>query len=192
MSTKIPTSSGKRQASLRPTETGIVFAYLPYFNIDYQVYIVPIYDGRNKELKIPEDLKNVPGSLPRYIGHIPRHSLALVAYTTSLYRPASGARQNHPTATLNIQFGVVLYEPDNETGDINDEDGTNGEGEDEDGTNGEGKDEDGTNGEGEDEDGTISEGEDEDEAIGEDEDEEHIDEAAMNEDDVAGEPSDDD
>jgi len=95
-----------------------------------------------------------------------------MAYTTSLYWSASGAHKNHPTATLNVQFGVVLYEPDNETGDINDEDGTNSEGKDEDGTNGE--------------------GEDEDEAIGENEDEEHIDEAAMNKDDVAGEPSDDD
>jgi len=72
---------------------------------------VPIYDGRKRQLKVPDDLHRVPAVLPRYMSTIPDYSLALVAYTTSTYLPVAGARRNQVTANLNIHFAVVLYEP---------------------------------------------------------------------------------
>ena len=61
-------------------------------------------------MKIPEDLRNVPGVLKRFMGKIPEHSLVLVAYTVSSYRPASGNRKDQPTFPLNVAFGVLLYD----------------------------------------------------------------------------------
>jgi len=72
---------------------------------------VPIYDGRKRQLKVPDDLRRVPAVLPRYMSTIPDYSLALVAYTASTYLPIAGARKNQVTANLNIHFAVVLYEP---------------------------------------------------------------------------------
>ena len=73
--------------------------------------IVPIYDGRKRQLKVPDELRKIPDLLPRYLGDIPDFSLALVAYTVSTYSPTSGARKDQLTANLNIHFGVVLHEP---------------------------------------------------------------------------------
>jgi len=44
------------------------------------------------------------------MGKIPEHSLVLVAYTVSSYRPASGNRKDQPTFPLNVAFGVLLYD----------------------------------------------------------------------------------
>ena len=73
--------------------------------------IVPIYDGRKRQLKVPDELRKIPDLLPRYLGDIPDFSLALVAYTVSTYSPTSGARKDQLTTNLNIHFGVVLHEP---------------------------------------------------------------------------------
>jgi len=73
---------------------------------------VPVYDGRKRQLKIPDELRDIPKLLKRYVTKIPQYSLALVAYTASSYTPAAGARQDQLTANLHIQFAVVLYEPD--------------------------------------------------------------------------------
>lgn len=72
---------------------------------------VPIYDGRKRQLRVPDELSKIPDLLPRYLGTIPEFSLALVAYTVSTYVPASGARKDQVTANLHIHFGVVLNEP---------------------------------------------------------------------------------
>jgi hypothetical protein len=71
---------------------------------------VPIYDGRKRQLKVPDELRNIPAILPRYHGEIPYHSLVLVAYTISLYRAAQGSRKDRPTIPLNISFAVVLHD----------------------------------------------------------------------------------
>ena len=71
---------------------------------------MPIYDGRKRQLKVPDDLRRVPAVLPWYMSTIPDYSLALVAYTASTYLPIAGARKNQVTANLNIHFAVV-YEP---------------------------------------------------------------------------------
>jgi hypothetical protein len=73
--------------------------------------IVPIYDGRNCQLEVPNDLRKIPDLLPRYSGDLPEFTLALMAYTVSTFSPVSGARRDQLTANLNIHFGVVLNEP---------------------------------------------------------------------------------
>jgi hypothetical protein len=72
---------------------------------------VPFYDGRKRQLKVPEELGKIPDTLPRYIGSVPEYSLALVAYTVSNYTSSSGPRKNQVTVNLHIHFGVVLHEP---------------------------------------------------------------------------------
>jgi hypothetical protein len=81
------------------------------------ILTVPIYDGRKRQLKIPDELKKIPEFLPRYLGDIPDFTLALMAYTVSMYSPTSGARKDEVTANLNIHFGVVLNEPFFESAD---------------------------------------------------------------------------
>jgi len=67
-----------------------------------------VYDGRKRQLKIPDDLRNIPAILSRYPGNIPYHSLVLMAYTVSMYCSAHGSRKDQPTVPLNISFAVVL------------------------------------------------------------------------------------
>ena len=89
---------------------------------------VPIYDGRKHQLKVPEELRNVPAILSRYPGKIPHHSLVLVAYTVSLYRAAQGSRKDQPTVPFNISFAVVLHdEPLNSDSEDNVQDGDTSE-----------------------------------------------------------------
>jgi hypothetical protein len=85
--------------------------FLLLFDIPIFIYTVPFYDGRKRQLSIPDDLRKIPDVLPRYDGRIPEFSLALVAYTVSTYLAASGPRKDQFTANLNIHFGVVLHEP---------------------------------------------------------------------------------
>ena len=77
---------------------------------DHGIGIVPIYDGRKRQLKVPDELRNIPSILPRYLEEIPNHSLVLMAYTVSLYRAAQGSRKDQPTVSLSISFAVVLHE----------------------------------------------------------------------------------
>jgi len=86
---------------------------------------VPVYDGRTRQLKVPDELRKIPRILKRYTTKIPKYSLALVAYTVSSYTPASGSRQDQLTANLHIQFAVVLHEP---VGDTNAASSSNGKG----------------------------------------------------------------
>jgi len=81
-----------------------------YTIFDHCIGIVPIYDGRKRQLKVPDELRDVPSILPRYLEEIPNHSLVLAAYTVSLYRAAQGSRKNQPTVSLSISFAVVLHE----------------------------------------------------------------------------------
>jgi hypothetical protein len=80
------------------------------FFFDTSTDTVPIYDGQKHQLKVPDDLRNIPSVLSRYRGQIPYHSLVLVAYTISLYRATQGPRKDQPTIPLNISFAVVLYD----------------------------------------------------------------------------------
>lgn len=64
-----------------------------------------------RQLQVPEDLREIPTLLPRYLGKIPQYSLALVAYTVNTYIPTYGNRIDQVAANLNIHFGVVLHEP---------------------------------------------------------------------------------
>jgi hypothetical protein len=70
-----------------------------------------MYDGRTRQLKVPEELKKIPDLLPRYLGDIPEFTLALAAYTVNTYTPSTGARKDQVTVNLNIHFGVILHEP---------------------------------------------------------------------------------
>ena len=72
---------------------------------------VLFYDGRKRHLEVPNELRNIPDILPRYVGNVPEFSLALMAYTVSIYSTVSGPRKDQVTANLNIHFGVVLHEP---------------------------------------------------------------------------------
>ena len=114
-----------------------VLCYYYYFHIfffDPPTDTVPIYDGRKHQLKVPEELRNVPAVLSRYPGEIPYHSLVLVAYTVSLYRAAQGSRKDQPTIPLNISFAVVLQdEPLDYQGSDGGEDGQDDKPEEEDG-----------------------------------------------------------
>ena len=85
-------------------------------------YIVPIYDGRTRQLNVPDELRNVPAILPRYYGEIPYHSLVLAAYTVSLYHPSRGSRKDQPTISLNLSFAVVLQDELLDSPDGDDED----------------------------------------------------------------------
>jgi hypothetical protein len=75
------------------------------------LFTVPVYDGRERQLEVPDELGKIPDTLPRYVGDIPEYSLALVAYTVSTYSAPAGQRKNQVTASLNINFAVVLQEP---------------------------------------------------------------------------------
>jgi hypothetical protein len=86
----------------------LLFCYVSVFDVDTDA--VPIYDGRKHQLKVPDDLRNIPSVLSRYDGQIPYHSLVLVAYTVSLYRATQGPRKDQPTVPFNISFAVVLYD----------------------------------------------------------------------------------
>lgn len=83
----------------------------------YLYCTVPFYDGRKHQLKVPDELGKIPEVLPRYVGNVPEHSLALVAYTVSTYSATSGPRKDQVTANLHIHFGVVLHEPYMESAD---------------------------------------------------------------------------
>lgn len=82
---------------------------------------VPFYDGRNRQLEVPKELRNIPDILPRYVGKVPQYSLALMAYTVSTYSAVSGFRKDQVTANLNIHFGVVLHEPSMELASVDGE-----------------------------------------------------------------------
>ena len=111
LSNNVSSSAGVRKPSLRPPETGVcVFWGGEYTIFDHYICIVPIYDGRKRQLKVPDELRNVPSVLPRYLDEIPNHSLVLAAYTVSLYRAAQGSRKDQPTVSLSISFAVVLHE----------------------------------------------------------------------------------
>lgn len=60
---------------------------------------------------MPDELRNIPDILPRYVGKIPEHSLTLMAYTVSTYSASYGPRKGQITANLHIHFCVVLHEP---------------------------------------------------------------------------------
>ena len=92
-----------------------------FFKLTFAYSTVPIYDGRNHLLEVPNDLRNVPDILPRYAGTIPEYSLALVAYTASTYTLASGPCKDLINASLNIQYAVVLYVPLMEFVSVDDE-----------------------------------------------------------------------
>lgn len=77
----------------------------------YPYCAVPIYDGRKRQLNVPDELGRIEDILPRYVGDIPELSLALVAYTVSMYSSTNGPRKDQVTANLHILFGVVLHEP---------------------------------------------------------------------------------
>lgn len=94
----------------------LCYAYFTFF--DPLINIVPIYDGRKRQLKVPDELRNVSAVLSRYPGEVPHHSLVLVAYTVSLYRAAQGSRKDQPTIPLNIVFAVVLHEGEDEDDNI--------------------------------------------------------------------------
>lgn len=85
--------------------------------ITYLCITVPVYDGRKRQLTVPDELRRIPDTLPRYVGDMPEYSLALVAYTVSTYSAISGPRKDQLTANLHIHFGVVLHEPKYESKD---------------------------------------------------------------------------
>lgn len=100
--------------------------YLFFKNLPWVYCTVPFYDGRKRQLQVPDELRKIPDVLSRYVGSVPEYSLALMAYTVSTYSAPSGARKDQITANLNIHFGVVLHEPLVESvSDNEDEDGAN-------------------------------------------------------------------
>lgn len=86
---------------------------------------VPFYDGRKRHLEVPNELRNIPDILPRYVGNVPEFSLALMVYTVSIYSTVSGPRKDQVTANLNIHFGVVLHEPLMEPASVDDDEEEN-------------------------------------------------------------------
>ena len=100
--------------------------YLFFKNLPWVYCTVPFYDGRKRQLQVPDELRKIPDVLSCYVGSVPEYSLALMAYTVSTYSAPSGARKDQITANLNIHFGVVLHELLVESvSDNEDEDGAN-------------------------------------------------------------------
>ena len=79
--------------------------------------IVPFYDGRKRQLEVPNELSKIPDTLPRYVGNIPEYSLALVAYMVSTNSAVSGVCKDQVTVNLHIHFSVVLHESVMESAD---------------------------------------------------------------------------
>jgi hypothetical protein len=73
------------------------------FGFELYTYSVPILDAREKKLKLPDDLKNVVKSFPRFSGSVPQDSVVLTCYTTSKYE-----KNGNPHASFNIQWAAVV------------------------------------------------------------------------------------
>jgi len=101
---------GHLSALLKQVWVSLTFSFFGWV-LTFLFCAVPIYDGRKRQLKVPDELRKIPKVLKRYITKIPQYSLALLTYTVSSYTPPSGARQDQLTANLHIQFAVVLHEP---------------------------------------------------------------------------------
>jgi hypothetical protein len=65
---------------------------------------VPIFDGRNCQIKLPDDLKNLSEKLPRFDGIVPDDSFVVASYTVVSYL---NNRKEFKIAN-NILWAVVL------------------------------------------------------------------------------------
>ncbi|KAK6977314.1 hypothetical protein R3P38DRAFT_3237450 [Favolaschia claudopus] len=69
---------------------------------------VPVFDGRNREFDVANNIDNLAAILPKYSsddGEIPNGACVVVAYTVSTYRSAKHQKQN---ISFNVQWIVVL------------------------------------------------------------------------------------
>jgi hypothetical protein len=73
------------------------------FCFDSNIYIVPIFDGREHDFNFDDDLQNISDLLPLYESEVPFGSCALVAHTMTSYKKEE---KNH--LSLNVQWVVIL------------------------------------------------------------------------------------
>ncbi|KAF9521614.1 hypothetical protein CPB83DRAFT_900495 [Crepidotus variabilis] len=71
---------------------------------------IPVYDGRDITLDLPDDIRKIPSALPTYGGKkLPTQSLLLMAYTTCVYKQ----KENDPkqSVAFNALWAVLLNTP---------------------------------------------------------------------------------
>ena len=67
---------------------------------------VPVYDGREVKIKLRQGIHDVPTTLPPFNGEIPYESLALIGYSTCVYKRTKD--DTIKSVALNAVWVVVL------------------------------------------------------------------------------------
>ena len=68
--------------------------------------LVPVYDGRDLKIKPGKAIRNIPTTLPPFNGEIPYESLALIGYSTCVYKRTKD--DEIKSVALNAVWVVVL------------------------------------------------------------------------------------
>lgn len=69
--------------------------------------LVPVFDGRDFEFDLTDEIEQLSDNLPVFEGEIPSGSFVTIAYTVSTY-PVQGTSR----VSLNIQWALVIGTPD--------------------------------------------------------------------------------
>ena len=72
---------------------------------------MPVYNARECQIRVPQELSKIPDIFPRYEGDIAWPLWHTAAYTVKAYTPTNGVRKILFTVTFNIQFCAILHEP---------------------------------------------------------------------------------
>jgi hypothetical protein len=62
-----------------------------------------VLDARQKKINLPNDVKSIVNTFPRFSGSVPQDSVILACFTTSKYM-----KNNEIYASFNIQWAAVL------------------------------------------------------------------------------------
>ena len=70
------------------------------------MFLVPIYDARNKKIALPHGIRDVPKNFGIFEGPIPLDAIVLIAYTVTGYRAARFP--DDISVSFNIVWAAVL------------------------------------------------------------------------------------
>jgi hypothetical protein len=90
------------KAILDVTDTGVVY-FEPVPFIQLYLFLVPIYDARQRAFNYGTDLDNIETILPIFDNEIPSGSFAVVAYTMSSFKKGADWHVN-----TNVQFVILI------------------------------------------------------------------------------------
>ena len=65
-----------------------------------------MFDGRDVKIKLPGGIRDIPTKLPPFNGEIPYESVALIGYSTCVYKRVGDERVK--SVALNAVWVVVL------------------------------------------------------------------------------------